>query len=172
MRCSWVTPADSHRPHLGVGERCDPSAEPEAGTVSHRLEALACIGLVVAWASCLIFVPLGIPLLTTAIVWFLLRRAPVKAAAFFMASPFALLPLCACLTATLEFATGGGEILTWGTPSYNPGTLDGETSRPRRSTGCVLTGTELLYDLPNNVTLRMLHRIFESDRLRKSGRSG
>jgi hypothetical protein len=123
------------------------------------LGTAAFVGLLVAWGSCLIFVPLGLPLLAVVIAWMLLRGQRKKGLAVALASPFIAIPVYSVGAAAFGYATGRAEILTMGLPSYEAGTPDEETGQPMRSTGCVLTGLEVLHNVPNNLTLRLLSRL-------------
>jgi hypothetical protein len=122
-------------------------------------EALGAASVLVAWAACLVFfVPLGLPLFVLALLGFLVRKKAKNALLITLVSPFLVVPIGSMVAAVVGYERGSAHYLTVGMPSYEVGALDRESGQPMRSTGCMLTGLEVLHNMPNNATLRFLAR--------------
>jgi hypothetical protein len=113
------------------------------------------VSAVIGWISVFVgFVSLlAIPLFVGVIAWLIRRNRWRSLTALLLTSPCAL----AAGLAVLGYSRGTGRLQTVGFPDTELFNVNATTRYQSTSSGCVVSGSEWVLQLPNNLTLLALH---------------
>lgn len=134
-----------------------PATASKAAPTRRRSFFASGVVIVLSWLATPIFGELAI-LLAALGVALRLKGGRRQALAALM-TPLAL-PLYAATNATVQYMSGSATLRSVGLPGLTARNLDPTLRCRHRSTGCVPGGLTLLWDAPNNLTLRVLGAVF------------
>jgi hypothetical protein len=113
------------------------------------------IALVLAWPIFFFFWPVGIVASLFAIAT-LFKRSRRSGVIGIAGSPFVALPIIWFIWGIVSYFTGSAVLWSFGYPSGQFRNLDPELRCYRRTSGCVVTGSELFWQPPNNAGVRLM----------------
>ncbi|HCN10280.1 MAG TPA: hypothetical protein DIT01_20315 [Lentisphaeria bacterium] len=113
---------------------------------------LSWVTVIVAWPVALI--------VTAAAVVKSLSMSYRCAALSLIVSPFFVLPVYSLASGTIGYFCGTARLRSYGLPGPEFWNLDREARCHRSTSGCIVTGTEVLTHTPNNAAIRTLVRAF------------
>ncbi len=123
-----------------------------------KLTVLTVAGVGLAWAAAF-FGPaaiLALVALPALVALLVARRNWVHVATLAGLSPLA----AATVLAVVSYCRGSARLLTSGLPSLESHNLDPQTRLQRVSSGCLVDGSELVQQVPNNAVVRVLSGLF------------
>ncbi len=126
--------------------------------VTVRVWLLTFIGLLLAWAGA-VFGPatlLALLVLPIGCVALCSRRQWVPLVCLGALSPIAF----ATVVAVISYVCGSARLRTSGLPSIETYNVDPATRFQRASSGCLVDGSQLVWQIPNNLVLRLLSATF------------
>lgn len=110
--------------------------------------------LFASWLCVPIFWPLGLLFIGVSAPWLWLRGRTRLASWLVALAPFVLLPVFNGLFATAGYWSGSATLRGRGLPGYSYANLDPVLRCKRRSSGCIVDGSEVLTQAPHNLVLR------------------
>lgn len=114
--------------------------------------------LSLTWGSFFIVGPLNLILWISVLV-LLLWRAPRLAKWFVAGSPYVLVPALGTVLGAMTYFTGTARLASVGLPGAEFYNLDPVYRVYRSSSGCIVTGSEAFWQLPNNLVVQGLVRV-------------
>jgi hypothetical protein len=114
---------------------------------------------VLPYALYLLYWPLGVGASVVATA-FAFRHKVRTGVLLLGLSPLPLIPALAFLGGATTYVAGSAVLKTYGMPDPEFGNLDPQGRCRRRTSGCVVDGSEVFTQGPNNVAVRLMIRLF------------
>lgn len=157
--CSTLGCPEAGRPASSTASTSSAAAK-EGAPAPRRFaaNAVAIVGVLLAWPAAMVASLPALVLVALAVLPHALARRRRAALTTLALSP-AVLPLVSALFAVGGYLLGTASFLTVGLMG-GPAPVDRVVRCAWRSTGCITSGLDELWSLPNNLTLRALGAVF------------